>query len=77
MKEGKESVSFNFALTTLYIWLERNNILFNENIPNVPEVVDCIKWLSWSWFIIRDGRNKNLVFSNTWTNPFPCLIMQG
>jgi hypothetical protein len=45
------------------IWLERNDIIFRGKILNILEVVDRIKRLSWSWFICREGGNKNFVFS--------------
>jgi hypothetical protein len=55
------------------IWLELNDIIFKGKILNISEVVDRIKRLSWSWFICREGGNKNFVFSNWWIDPLTYL----
>lgn len=78
---GKRSKHFKFLIwcaTVWIIWLTRNRIVFQEGSFDRDKVIAHIKFISWSWCIMRKGPVHSLTFSDWQNNPRLCLsILQG
>jgi hypothetical protein len=59
--------------TTWCIWKIRNQFVFNGAAPNVSQLVDGIKYFSWSWFRGRFGRKTFISFCEWCVAPLICF----
>jgi hypothetical protein len=55
------------------IWNFRNDCIFNNGVPNVDDVVDRIKLLSWKWFVGRVAKGPFLFYEWSWS-PLDCMV---
>jgi hypothetical protein len=55
------------------VWNVRNDCIFNNGVPNVEDMVDKIKMLSWKWFVGRVAKGPILLYEWTWS-PLDCLV---
>jgi hypothetical protein len=54
------------------VWNVRNDCIFNNGVPNIEDMVDKIKMLSWKWFVGRVAKGPILLYEWTWS-PLDCM----
>jgi hypothetical protein len=72
-KNGNHVRHLIWLATTWSIWKLRNNVTFNGDLPNVPQLLDNVKAISWIWFSGGSGRKSFLSFSNWCFAPIACI----
>jgi hypothetical protein len=71
-KRAKKVLIAIWNATVWVLWINRNDCVFNNKVPNVEEMVDCIKLLSWKWFLSRLAKGSCLLYEWNWS-PFDCF----
>lgn len=74
---GKNSKSFKhliWSASVWSIWLNRNRIVFQGEIFDLHRILTQIKLLSWSWSILKIGKELNFDFNSWLTDPIHCLL---
>jgi hypothetical protein len=72
-KNGNRVRHLIWLATTWCIWKLRNQIVFKGAAPNIPQLVDEIKYFSWSWFRGRSGRKTFTSFYEWCVAPLICF----
>jgi hypothetical protein len=62
-KKGARVSHLIWLATTWNLWKLRNNVLFNDALPDASSLVDDIKAFSWVWFKGHRCRNCCILFS--------------
>lgn len=77
-KKAKKAQHLVWIVTVCHvwvIWMNRNKIIFRGGLPNVSQLVEQIRHLSWGWFANRVGVNLSLTYENWCNDPSYCLSL--
>lgn len=57
------------------IWQARNRVLFEGKPAKEASIINCVKQLSWGWFIARRGKRVTCSFVDWLNCPLGCLSL--
>ncbi|KAK2354046.1 hypothetical protein QL285_091613 [Trifolium repens] len=72
-KRAKKVLIAIWNATVWVLWISHNDCVFNNKVPNVEEMVDRIKLLSWKWFLSRLAKGPCLLYEWNWS-PFSIVF---
>lgn len=76
INDGKIRKNLRFLIwgaTVWVIWIHRNNIIFQKEKIDKVAMIAHIKFISWSWFIMRKENITESSFDDWLKEPLKCL----